>query len=174
MRATPSSTPVSRTIATVSASMRRWSAGAASTVAPPGIGLDEGHLPDVVQQGGVLEVEQLPLRQRQLAADPQGEGGDPLGVPGGRVAGGVGETRERADALQVGRADAHVATEGEEGEHEGHEEERQRGDAERRGREGDEHAGHRRGPWTSATDDGSSSTTKGCHQAEPSSERRPR
>ena len=64
-------------------------------------------------------------RTGRARAPPGREGGDALRVAGRGVAGDVGESREGADALEVGGPDADVATEREEREDERHEEERQ-------------------------------------------------
>ena len=85
----------------------------------PGDRVDEGDLADVVQECGVLEIEQFPLRQTEFPAHRDGGRGDPLGVSRGGVARDVGEPRERTNALQVGGPDADVAAEREEREHQG-------------------------------------------------------
>ena len=81
--------------------------------------VDEGDLADVVQEGGVLEIEQIPLGQAELAAHRDGGRRDPLGVSRRGVAGDIGEPSQGADALQIGGPDADVSAEGEEREDQG-------------------------------------------------------
>ena len=102
------------------------------TVAPPGIGSAERHLPDVVQQRGVLQVEHLTLGEAEVTADRGGERRHPLRVAGLGVATDLGQPRQGTDRLPVGRPDRRVAAHGELGQQQGKQEERDGDDAEGR------------------------------------------
>ena len=139
--ATPSSTPVCRITSAPSVAMRRWSAGAATTVAPARDGLGEGELADVVHQRRVLQVAQLGVAHAQLAADRHGQLADPARVPGLGVAAELGDPGQRPDGLQGRLADRGVAAERELGQQQRHDEDRQRPEAHDGGGQRDQRAG---------------------------------